>query len=192
MRLKQYIRGLGIGIIVTAVIIGISSYNHSANLSDEEIKAKAMELGMIEMVKDEAGEETKNETEELDAVVEENKEMESLSEEDPKEVSSVSEDVEEDIEETVDETLELDEYEEDVAVSSKEEEQNLVLLTIERGESSNTVASELERLQVIDNAIEFDEYLCDYDFSKKIRVGVYEISMDATYEEIANIICGME
>ncbi len=187
MRLKQYIRGLGIGIIVTALIIGISSYNHSANLLDEEIKAKATELGMVEIEKDEVGEETRDETEELDPVVEENKEMESVPEEDSKEVSSVSEDTEE----TVDETLELDEYEEDITVSIKEE-QNLAILTIVRGESSNTVASELERLQVIDNAIEFDEYLCDYDFSKKIRVGVYEISMGATYEEIANIICGME
>lgn len=46
MKLKYYLRGLGIGIVVTAVIMGIASGNRT--LSDREIKERAAALGMVE------------------------------------------------------------------------------------------------------------------------------------------------
>lgn len=48
MNLKFYMRGLGIGIIVTAVIMLVLSYQNSQPLSDAEIKQRASELGMVE------------------------------------------------------------------------------------------------------------------------------------------------
>jgi hypothetical protein len=45
MRLKYYLRGLGIGIILTTLILTISRVNHK--MSDQEIINKAMELGMV-------------------------------------------------------------------------------------------------------------------------------------------------
>ncbi len=48
MDLRYYLRGLGIGIIVTAVIMGIISRGKQEPLDNEEIKARAQELGMVE------------------------------------------------------------------------------------------------------------------------------------------------
>lgn len=48
MNLRYYLRGLGIGIIVTAVIMGIISRGKQEPLDNEEIKARAQELGMVE------------------------------------------------------------------------------------------------------------------------------------------------
>lgn len=48
MNLKYYLRGLGIGVIVTAVIMLILSKQNTNTLTDEEIKQKAKALGMIE------------------------------------------------------------------------------------------------------------------------------------------------
>lgn len=45
MKLKYYLRGLGIGIILTTLILTLSRVNHK--LSDQEIINKAMELGMV-------------------------------------------------------------------------------------------------------------------------------------------------
>ena len=45
--MKFYLRGLGIGILVTAVIMGIAS-SRKRQMTDEEIKARAKELGMVE------------------------------------------------------------------------------------------------------------------------------------------------
>lgn len=47
MKLKYYLRGLGIGILVTAMILGLVT-KEKGNMTDEEIKARARELGMVE------------------------------------------------------------------------------------------------------------------------------------------------
>lgn len=47
MKLKYYMRGLGIGILMTALIMGLS-LNGKRELSDEEIKERAAALGMVE------------------------------------------------------------------------------------------------------------------------------------------------
>ena len=46
MKLKYYLRGLGIGIVVTAIIMSIT--NKSEEMTDAEIKMRALELGMVE------------------------------------------------------------------------------------------------------------------------------------------------
>ena len=48
MNLKYYLRGLGIGIIVTAIIMLVLSAQNTKTLTDEEIKQKAKALGMVE------------------------------------------------------------------------------------------------------------------------------------------------
>ena len=45
MKLKTYLRGLGLGLIVAALVTGAGSRQ---TMSDEQIKARAKELGMME------------------------------------------------------------------------------------------------------------------------------------------------
>ena len=47
MKLKAYLRGLGIGILVTAVIMGIA-LGKKGSMTDAEVKERAYELGMTE------------------------------------------------------------------------------------------------------------------------------------------------
>ena len=46
MRLKYYLRGLGIGVLVTTIILTIAG-NKGNKISDEEIKRRAEKLGMV-------------------------------------------------------------------------------------------------------------------------------------------------
>lgn len=48
MKLKFYMRGLGIGMIVTAMILGFTNGNDQKDISNEEIKKRASQLGMVE------------------------------------------------------------------------------------------------------------------------------------------------
>ncbi|MBQ7679194.1 MAG: hypothetical protein IJT34_05015 [Butyrivibrio sp.] len=48
MKLKYYLRGIGIGVILTAVIMGIALGGRGRNLSDAEIMERARKLGMVE------------------------------------------------------------------------------------------------------------------------------------------------
>lgn len=50
MKLKYYLRGLGIGIALTAVILHFSVYNSNSTLTDEEIMERASRLGMVPRV----------------------------------------------------------------------------------------------------------------------------------------------
>ncbi|MDE5588799.1 MAG: hypothetical protein K2J60_06615, partial [Acetatifactor sp.] len=47
MKLKSYMRGLGIGIVVTALIMGIATKD-GRPMTDAEIKAAAAKLGMVD------------------------------------------------------------------------------------------------------------------------------------------------
>lgn len=48
MRLKFYLMGLGIGVIVSAIIMGIAMRGRTREMTDEEIMARARQLGMVE------------------------------------------------------------------------------------------------------------------------------------------------
>ena len=67
MERKYYLRGLGVGIVVTAVIMGIMTSRNKA-MTDQEIIARAKELGMVEntVLSDLDEEEQKQEQERAD------------------------------------------------------------------------------------------------------------------------------
>ena len=46
--MKYYLRGLGVGIVVTSLILGIGLGSRKETLSNEEIKERARTLGMVE------------------------------------------------------------------------------------------------------------------------------------------------
>lgn len=48
MKLRYYMRGLGIGIIVTAILLSISLHAKNKPMTDEQVIARAKELGMEE------------------------------------------------------------------------------------------------------------------------------------------------
>lgn len=48
MNLKYYLRGLGIGVVVTAVIMSITMGGRTESLSNAEIRERAKALGMVE------------------------------------------------------------------------------------------------------------------------------------------------
>jgi len=47
MKLKYYLRGLGIGIVVSTLIMGIIFSSKNSTLSDEEVMVRAAQLGMV-------------------------------------------------------------------------------------------------------------------------------------------------
>ena len=47
MKIQYYLRGLGIGIIVTALVMGITK-DRKEPLTEAEIRAMALEIGMVD------------------------------------------------------------------------------------------------------------------------------------------------
>lgn len=196
MKLRYYLRGLGIGIVVTALIMGLSDRD-ARPLTDAEIKAKAASLGMVE-----------SESLKLTDVVitpdpiqkqEDNisgpaPEENTTPETEPAQEATATPETEPVQEATATPkptaTPEPTSTPEKTVSAAAEPtpEQVISSITIKSGSGSETVCRQLEEAGLIENAASFNQYLIDNGYSKKICVGTYEIRMGTTEEEIAKII----
>ena len=178
MKLKYYLRGLGIGIIVTAVIMGVTSASRQETLSDREIMERAAELGMstqsgslAEMAQEETAEPLETQKPEETPKATATKEPE----ETPKATAA----------------KEPEETPKATAVKEPEETPKTVIIEIKSGDGSYTVCQKLEQIGLITSASDFDTYLYSNGYDRKLRAGSHEIPADAKPEEIAKILCGM-
>ncbi|MGN1147470.1 MAG: hypothetical protein ACI4TB_03545 [Lachnospiraceae bacterium] len=195
MKLKYYLRGLGIGILVTAIIMGIAA-GKKEQMTDEEIKARARELGMVESmvlsdiattppVENTEPEETPEPT--VAPVLEETPQStENQTVTDTPEPETTPEQVITPEPETTPEQVIAPEPE----ITPEPEEIASVTITIKSGQSSVAVSKLLAEAGLVESASEFDKYLCSNGYDKKIRTGTYEIPTGADEEEIARIITG--
>lgn len=63
-----------------------------------------------------------------------------------------------------------------------------IILTIEAGSTSTTVAEKLERSGIIDSAKELEQYLIDNGLAGRIQIGVHEVDTTMDLGTIAGII----
>ena len=232
MRLKGYLRGLGAGIFISAVLMGIAT-SGKGTMTDAEVKERAAALGMVEedalLVKpkleetipelpaDDGKNDDKDREDDASAPdveikpeekAEEKKEeaAKEKTEETPVDASAdktevKTEDKTED--KTENKTEDKQEAEdirakEDIAMGGQNDNAapaepastDSFTLQIASGTTSFTVAKLLQKGGVIDDAADFDDYLCDNHYDNKINHGVFKIPAGAGYEEIAKIITG--
>ena len=178
MKLQYYLRGLGIGILVTAMIFCILPGEKEV-LTDEEIRARAVQLGMVES--------SSLTLADIQKQQESTKEQEAQAQPTETQEESVSQ-PEPTITPESEEMVQTSEATE--TVQEPEGAAEVLKITINSGSGSYTVSKMLEENLLIDNAEEFDKYLISNGYSRKIRVGTHEIPTDATWEEIADIISG--
>lgn len=205
LKLRYYLRGLGIGIVVTVLIVGIVGKRENA-MTDAQVRERALELGMIDAdsvvlsrlqgdIADKPDVIPENEPEENGEAdsMKDMRESEGFEEEtdgqreeqhgtDVSEETEALEETEASEETEVSEETEASEEMPEVAASVK--------LEIRSGASSYSVSKDLEKAGLIEDAGDFDDYLCQNGYSRSIRVGTYEIEVGTDEEEIAKIITG--
>ena len=213
MKLKYYLRGLGIGIAVTAVLLSISSKD-GQTLTDAQIRERAVQLGMVDndavVLADLQTEEnletqtTPQTQEEQETQIETSSQTqeETQSEEDiqaGEETAQTGEDSQgreeqETPMETNSQTQEEQPQEsagnEEILQPSEELSGAAVSITVNPGDTSLEVSRALAEAGLVQDAESFDRYLCDYGYSRTINTGTYEIMPGTSDEEIAEIISG--
>ena len=173
MKLKYYLRGLGIGMIVTALILGISFSNRqdqtSQIMTDDQIRERAAELGMVD-------------SSELTLAALQNSEKQP-TEGTPEETTQTQEqnNIEAEPETTVPAEPEVTEAPQRTQTAS---------ITIQRGDDSGSASRRLYEAGLVENAKAFDNYLCNNGYSRSINPGTFEIAPGTSDEEIAKIITG--
>lgn len=210
MKLKYYLRGLGIGVAVMAVIWMMAG-GAKESLTDEEIKERAKELGMVESVTlsqlDEESEDTKDSSENAGMVSEEAslEEEESTagntSEENDVEASEDSntsgqednnastEDSEEEEDSSVQENSETTSENTSEPVSEEDIEE-FVVIVVGPGDGSGTVSAKLEAAGLVEDARMYDDFLCGNGYDKILQTGTHEIPRTADWDRIAEILAG--
>lgn len=227
MERKYYLRGLGIGIAMTAIIMGIS-LSGDKSMSNDEIIARAKELGMVEntvLSKPTDEEEKSGNTENVENEQDIADNPQDTLESNPDDIAAtddIAEDdegdsrVDNDSEDQPDsEDAGVEDSETEYAEITGEEENNpeeneeseggepepangtvasseLKVITINSGDGSYTVAKKLADVGVITSAKNFDTYLCENGYDKRLRTGTYSIPADASDEQIARIVTGRE
>ena len=181
MKLKYYLRGLGIGILVTAVIMGVTQGSRKETLSDREIRERAAALGMVEpgnSLADLEAAETPAATEIPEAA------ETPAATETPEAAETPAATEAPASTETPEVTARPTQK------PAEEEEGSSYTFEIQAGDSSYQVAYRLQQAGLVADARDFDNYLCSKGYDRKLKTGSYEIPETATEEEISEILCG--
>lgn len=195
--LKGFVRGVGIGIVLTALIMGMT-VKAGRPLTDAEIRAKALTLGMVDAnslslsnVGSSAGGRTSpappHQSAEATDLPQTQRPEETQPPDDGEETTSPSSSPVEEQQPNNREETPSPSPSPDVTQSPIPESETVTIVIV-RGDSSYTVSRRLEEAGLVENAREYDSYLVDNGYSKTIRTGTYKIPLGATWKEIADII----
>ena len=194
-------RGIGVGMFVTALILIIARINTKAEISDAEIISRAHELGMIESDSLSLSAATENsDVSDQDqgsgsnlypVLVPTGDQAEPDTQNDPGTLTDPDSQADSDVQTQPDvqpDDTSAAQPDDQTDADTQPVQVDYVILQVERGNSSNVVAEKLQRLGVIDNAKDFDNYLVNNGYANRISVGTFQIPIDSSYEWIAKKI----
>ena len=192
MKLKYYLRGLGIGMAVTALILGISfsgrQGQEAQTLTDEQIRERASELGMVDSSELTLAALASSAAQTPEATIEPEAAAEPETTTDPEATAEPETMTEPEATTEPKMTTEPEATAEPELITAPEQSQTTI--TIKKGSDSGSVSRMLYEAGLVENAKAFDNYLCNNGYSRSINPGIYEIAPGTSEEEIAKIITG--
>ena len=171
MRLKYYLRGLGLGIIFAVIIMMIGFHDNKQSMSDTEIIEKAKTLGMVE-AKNISG-----------TVADEYNSEKTDSSATNSDASSQKAETEQDSQMQDSQTAQEDTQQEAAqpAADAKQE-------TVEPQDACRTIAEKLKALNLVDDAEQFRIYMGQKGADHFIADGEHVIPQGASYDDIITIL----
>lgn len=200
MKLKSYLRGLGLGIIVTTIILVIAFNKRNVGMTDSDIVSRAYELGMVETslygngdenedsqeIPDDSPQQNNTETS-GEGMVDPDNNQEMYVEPQPV-IPAVTTEEPAFKETTPAETKETT-TQNTVATTVSEETQGEIMIIVFDNITSATKASTiLYEAGLISDVQDFNDYLTQQGWVTRVSEGTFEFRMGMTYEEIAKII----
>ena len=259
MNLKSYLKGIGIGVIVTALILTIATRMNPNKMTDEDIKTRAKELGMVESstlasssglsgqdntISNTTDTDNKDSNENVSGSDNNNSEDQNVSDNNE---TNVTDDMNSSDNKDADASDNKDNNSADVNKSSDSKDTNAtddknstdnkntdaadnkntsdnkdsnvtdnkntpdnkdtntsdnktsdskttgktVTVEIKSGMSSESAAAAAKEAGLVDDDVEFNKYLCENGYDKRLRVGVHDIPEGSDFETISKYMCGM-
>lgn len=176
MKLKYYLRGLGIGIIVTTIILAISFSKRQVEISDEQVMVRALALGMV-----------MPEEQETDTTLPEN---EISTESEPDTITEPENEIVNEMGNGT-EAAGIDQSEAGTEMQEKtvpESNVGTYRLVISKGDVCRVVCETLQENGVIDDAESLRRHLFELGYANSLSTGEYDVPYGLTMEEVAQII----
>lgn len=204
MKAKYIFRGFGLGVIITAVIMSAYTRNAVANARVNVLKEyglgeeAALAETLVDVPRNDDSDAQKNENDKNVEVVPFNENLtvaeNKIDEQNPAQTQVIPENVPDADGDTQGDVEDVENAQTPnsviVVVPSDErddaEAADTVTIVISQGDDSGTVARKLHSAGIVDNAAEFDAFLIQHGYDKKMRAGTKSISKDASWQEIAD------
>ena len=205
MNWKFYIRGLGIGILVTAAILSFSAPGSAGALSDDDVRERALALGIIDNVaisqlaSGEAEVATPTASPAPTAAATPTASPTPSPSPSPEALPSPTEadntsggdtDGDSDTDGDIGGDAVTDGDGDTLGDIVASGDGEIVVIQINSGDDSYRVSSRLENAGLVPLASEFNNYLIENGYSRSLRPGSHEIMMGTDFETMARILCG--
>ena len=186
LRLKYQLRGLGIGLFIAALIMGITGNDKVDASTGNSEEINTQQESTVQNIDEESEEITlqdsiikteEESTQEPVIIRDAQTSEENMQENDTQTSEAVSETVE-----TVSQKESIEEMESEIT--------SPVVIQISNGDDSGTVSRKLKDAGLIDSASDFDAYLMQHGYDKKISAGTVKIEPGSTWIEIADKLAG--
>ncbi len=179
MRLKYYLRGLGLGIIFAIIIMMIGFHDNKQSMSDTEIIEKAKTLGMVEAknISGTVADEYNSEKTDSSAANSDASSQKTETEQDSQMQDSQT--AQEDTQQAADAKQETVEPQDAVATYT---------ISVTSQDTCRTIAEKLKALNLVDDAEQFRIYMGQKGADHFIADGEHVIPQGASYDDIITIL----
>lgn len=208
MKLKYYLRGLAVGILVTTVLLMVAGRGHKTAMSDNEIIARAKQLGMV-MDKSQTGSKedlfskdsqkententedsgqvpvTKTDTSTGDDMNAQNTDGSNVQTQPGADTSQQDGQTDPNVQQNTDAAQQS--ADNGQAAGSQDAPQYVEVI-VSPGEYCRAVSEDLASKGLVSDSESFRKYMFEIKQDELISSGVYQIPVGASYEEIAKIL----
>lgn len=189
MRLKYYLRGLGLGIIFAVIIMMIGFHGNKQSMSDTEIIEKAKTLGMVEAknISGTVADEYNSEKTDSSAANSDASSQKAETEQDSQMQDS----------QTAQEDTQQEDTQQEAAQPAADAKQETVepqdavttyTISVTSQDTCRTIAEKLKALNLVDDAEQFRIYMGQKGADHFIADGEHVIPQGASYDDIITIL----
>lgn len=189
MRLKYYLRGLGLGIIFAVIIMMIGFHGNKQSMSDTEIIEKAKTLGMVEAknISGTVADEYNSEKTDSSATNSDASSQKAETEQDSQMQDS----------QTAQEDTQQEDTQQEAAQPAADAKQETVepqdavttyTISVTSQDTCRTIAEKLKALNLVDDAEQFRIYMGQKGADHFIADGEHVIPQGASYDDIITIL----
>lgn len=189
MRLKYYLRGLGLGIIFAVIIMMIGFHDNKQSMSDTEIIEKAKTLGMVEAknISGTVADEYNSEKNDSSATNSDASSQKAETEQDSQMQDS----------QTAQEDTQQEDTQQEAAQPAADAKQETVepqdavttyTISVTSQDTCRTIAEKLKALNLVDDAEQFRIYMGQKGADHFIADGEHVIPQGASYDDIITIL----